>query len=54
MYDLERDPGEYTNLAPENPEKLKALMQAMVRELESMNAQYPVDGQEKVVKPVIP
>lgn len=54
LFDLENDPSESENLASQNPGKLKAMMQAMVRELESMNAQYPVDRQGKEVKPVIP
>ena len=54
LFDVENDPSESTNLASENPEKLKAMMQAMVQELQSQNAQYPVDGQGKEVKPVIP
>ena len=54
LYDLESDPDESLNLASENPEKLRVMMQSMVRELESMNAQYPVDGQGREVKPLIP
>jgi arylsulfatase A-like enzyme len=53
-YDLENDPDESLDLASENTEKLRSMMQAMVRELESMNAQYPFDGQGREVKPVIP
>ncbi|MCP4313063.1 MAG: sulfatase-like hydrolase/transferase, partial [Bacteroidetes bacterium] len=54
LYDLESDPDESLNLAPENPEKLRAMMKAMFRELESMGAQYPVDGHDRELKPVIP
>jgi len=53
LYNLATDPSESKNLAAEKPEKLKSMMQCMVRELESMKALYPVkDGEE--VKPVIP
>jgi arylsulfatase A-like enzyme len=53
LYDLAKDPSESQNLAAENPERLESLMQDMVRELEAMNAVYPVkDGQ--TLKPVVP
>ena len=45
LYDLASDPSESRNLAAENPEQLRNMMQGMVRELESMDAVYPVkDG----------
>ena len=47
LYDLSSDPSESQNLAAEHPEKLKAMMQGMVRELESVDAVYPVkDGRQ--------
>lgn len=53
LYDLASDPSESQNLASKNPKKLKSMMQAMVRQLESMNALYPVkDG--RPLRPVIP
>jgi len=53
LYDLDIDPSESRNLASKNPKKLKSMMQAMVRQLESMNALYPVkDG--RPLRPVIP
>jgi len=53
LYDLGSDPSESENLAAEQPEKLRSMMQGMDRELESMDALYPVkDGQ--TLKPVIP
>jgi len=53
LYDLENDPTESDNLAASKPEKLRGMMQAMVRKLESMNALYPVkDGRQ--LKPAIP
>ncbi len=54
LYDLESDLDESLNLASENPDRLGVMIQAMVRELESMNAQYPVDGKGRALKPVIP
>jgi arylsulfatase A-like enzyme len=53
LYDLASDPSESQNLAAENPEQLRSMMQSMVRELESMDAVYPVkDG--RPLKPAIP
>lgn len=53
LYDLANDPSESRNLAAENPKKLKGMMQEMVKELESMDALYPVkDGQ--TLEPIIP
>ena len=53
LYDLASDPSESNNLAAKNPEKLKSMMQGMVRELDSRNAVYPVkDGQ--TLEPVTP
>ncbi len=47
LYDLAKDPSESRNLAAENPEKLRSMMQGMVRELKSMDAVYPVkDGRQ--------
>ena len=53
LYDLANDPSESNNLAAENPEQLRSMMQGMFRALESMDAVYPVkDGQP--LEPVIP
>ena len=53
LYDLARDPSESKNLAAEHPEQLRSLMQRMVRELEFMDAVYPVkDGRQ--LEPIIP
>jgi hypothetical protein len=42
-----------SSIVTENPRKLRSMMQGMVKELESMDAVYPVkDGQE--LKPIIP
>jgi arylsulfatase A-like enzyme len=53
LYDLASDPSESKDLAAEHPEQLRSMMQGMVRELEAMDAVYPVkDG--RPVEPVIP
>ena len=53
LYDLASDPSESHNLAAEKPEKLRSMMQGMVRELKSMDAVYPVkDG--LLLEPAIP
>jgi arylsulfatase A-like enzyme len=53
LYDLANDPSESKNLAAENPEKLRSMMESMVRELKSMNAVYPVRDRQ-TLEPVIP
>ena len=53
LYDLAIDPSESKNLATKNPEKLRSMMQRMVRELESRNAVYPVRN-GTTLNPVIP
>jgi arylsulfatase A-like enzyme len=53
LYELSKDPTESKNLAKESPEQLRSMMQEMVRQLESMDALYPVkDGQ--TLEPIIP
>ena len=53
LYDLKKDPSELNNLSASNPEKLHTMVNAMVEELESMDALYPVkDG--KALKSIIP
>jgi arylsulfatase A-like enzyme len=42
LYDLARDPSESQNLAAENPEQLGSMMRGMIRELDSMEAVYPL------------
>ena len=53
LYDLESDPTESTNLAARCPEKLKSMLQAMIKELQLKGALYPV-AKGKPTKPVIP
>ena len=53
LYNLASDPSESQNLAARNPEKLRSLMQGMVRELESMDAVYPVKNGRRF-EPVVP
>lgn len=53
LYNLANDPSESHNLAAEQSEQLRVMMQGMVRELESMDAVYPVkDGRQ--LTPIIP
>jgi len=53
LYDLASDPSESQNLAADNPGKLRSMMRDMVRELESVDAVYPVkDGLP--LEPIIP
>lgn len=53
LYNLAEDMSESNNLAKSNPEKLRSMLQEMVRQLDSMDALYPVrDG--KIFKVEIP
>ena len=53
LYDLASDQSESQNLAKENPDQLRNMMQGMIRRLESMNAVYPVKDGE-ALEPFIP
>ncbi|WP_051209778.1 sulfatase [Gelidibacter mesophilus] len=53
LYDLKEDPFETNNLADKNPEQLKIMMAALSDEMNTKNALYPENGQEKF-KLVIP
>ncbi len=48
LYNLANDPSESSNLASTHPEKLVSMLKAMVTELESKDAQYPVLNGEPV------
>jgi len=53
LYNLADDLGEQNDLSQSNPEKLKSMVQKLVKMLEEDNAVYPVkDGQE--LRPIIP
>ena len=53
LYNLVDDPSESNNLAATHPEELKRMMRGMVREMESMDAVYPVK-EGRALKPVLP
>ena len=53
LYSLATDPSESRDLAAENPEQLASMMEGMVRELESMEAVYPLDA-GRPLEPVVP
>lgn len=53
LFNLREDPSESTNLAVKEPRQLRVLAKAMIRELEEMNALYPVvSGVEQ--RPILP
>jgi arylsulfatase A-like enzyme len=54
LFNLADDRDESNNLAAKQPEKLAAMVTAMQRELETCNAQYPVDSNGKPLKPQLP
>ncbi|WP_068546831.1 sulfatase [Thalassotalea crassostreae] len=54
LYNLVQDPTENVDLSTDKPEKLQQLMQAMIKALESENAQYPINRNGKVLTPVLP
>ena len=53
LYNLVDDPSESNNLAAAHPEELKRMMRGMVREMESMDAVYPVK-EGKTQRPIMP
>ncbi len=55
LYNLSQDPFESTNVAQQQPEQLRRMMQHLVAELEKAGAQYPLseDGQKELL-PVVP
>jgi|TARA_B100000959_G_scaffold75398_1_gene80081 hypothetical protein len=53
LYDLKSDLTESNNLAVSKPEKLKSMLEAIVKGLESKGALYPLN-KGKPIKPVIP
>jgi len=54
LYNLKNDSAESKNLANSYPEKLHALMRAMVAQLEAEKALYPVDADGKDLLPLLP
>jgi arylsulfatase A-like enzyme len=54
LYNLESDPQESNNLADNNPEMLKTMIETMTAKLDSCDALYPVDAQGREIKPLIP
>ena len=54
LYNLKDDPIEANDLAAAQPEKLRQIMQAMVDDMTSKNALYPVNAEGNTLKPVVP
>ena len=54
LYNLKNDPTEAKDLATSQPQELMRMMKAMMAELTSQNAQYPIDKQGKTLKPALP
>lgn len=54
LYNLAKDPTESSDLASTHPKKLKAMMKAMIAELENQNAQYPTSNKGETLKPLLP
>jgi len=53
LYNLVDDPSESNNLAAAHRNELQRMMQGMVRELESMDAVYPVK-EGNALRPILP
>ncbi|MBT3194593.1 MAG: sulfatase [Verrucomicrobia bacterium] len=53
LYNLKDDPFEKTNLADSHPEELKAMMGALIEDLEAKNALYP-EVDKEVLVPQLP
>jgi len=56
LFNLTDDPSESHDLSKTQPEKLRQMMQELVKKLEDQHAQYPFEQPERitVVKPIIP
>ena len=55
LFNLERDPFESRDLANEEPERLRAMMEKLVEELKRHGAVYPVaKGSSEAVRPIVP
>ena len=54
LFNLASDPYENHNLAEEQPQELKRLMEEMVDQLEAEGALFPVDDQGKELRPILP
>ena len=54
LFNLASDPYENHNLAEEQPQELKRLMEEMVDQLEAEGALFPVDDQGKALRPILP
>jgi len=54
LFNLADDPFEKNNLADKEPQKLKRIMHAMVKQLEAEGALYPVGEDGKELKPIMP
>ena len=54
LFNLVTDPFESTNVAKDNPEALRKMMQGLATQLEQHNAVYPQDQAGKTLKPIVP
>lgn len=54
LFNLADDPFERTNLADKEPNKVKRLVNAMMKQLEEEGALYPEDEQGNAMKPMMP
>jgi arylsulfatase A-like enzyme len=54
LFNLKDDFAESQNIAQQNPEKLYAMVQAMVAQLEAEEALYPVDADGNELRPILP
>jgi arylsulfatase A-like enzyme len=53
LFNLSKDPFEFTDLAASEPRQLATMMTALVRSLERHGALYPVDKDGRPVKPIV-
>lgn len=52
LYDLKQNPIEIHNHATTNPQELAKMVNGMIDELESEGALYPIDKDDRTLKPV--
>jgi len=54
LYNLANDPAESKDLAASSPKELSRMMNLLITKLEQENAQYPIDAQGNMMKPLMP
>ena len=54
LFHLKKDPFESHNLARNNPDTLRSMMQGLIQQLEKMEAVYPISSNQQELHPQLP